>query len=100
MKRLAVIGCGLRADCYLAQMREGFGKEWQIVAVADPAEKHRRFYKDHYSCKGAREYEDGMARASSRAAPRTGRSAAAPVAARSGRVAGTADVGREMICRT
>lgn len=61
MKRLAVIGCGLRADCYLAQMREGFDKEWQIVAVADPAEKHRRFYKDHYSCKGAREYEDGMA---------------------------------------
>ena len=61
MKRLAVIGCGLRADCYLAQMHEGSGKEWQIVAIADPVEKHRRFYKDRYSCKGAREYEDGMA---------------------------------------
>ena len=36
MKRLAIIGCGARSNCYMRQLRDGLGNEWKVVALADP----------------------------------------------------------------
>ena len=35
-KKLAVVGCGLRSDAYLNQLRPDLGKSIEIVAFADP----------------------------------------------------------------
>lgn len=54
LARLAVIGCGLRSDCYLHQMRPTLGFEWQLAALADPnpmaVDVYRRNY--HSSARG------------------------------------------------
>ncbi len=34
--RLAVIGCGLRSESYLYELRQVLGSEWKLVALADP----------------------------------------------------------------
>lgn len=59
LKKIAVIGCGLRSDCYLDQLRDGIGSEWEIVALADPNAKALSVYQKNF-CRGqAREYPSG-----------------------------------------
>ncbi|HDD65046.1 MAG TPA: Gfo/Idh/MocA family oxidoreductase [Firmicutes bacterium] len=36
MKKIAVIGCGVRGDCYLYNLREYINKEIELIGVADP----------------------------------------------------------------
>lgn len=59
MKHLGIIGCGLRSDCYLSQMRDGLGSEWAVRALADPNETARRVYQRNYGNHRAREFETG-----------------------------------------
>ena len=51
MKQLGIIGCGLRADRYMTQLRSGLGKEWRVVALADPNPTAIGIYLKHY-CNG------------------------------------------------
>lgn len=48
MKRLAVIGCGLRGDCYMSELRDGLGKQWQLSALADPNPTAIEVYRRNY----------------------------------------------------
>lgn len=35
-KRLAVVGCGLRSESYLHELRSDMGRDWTLVGLADP----------------------------------------------------------------
>lgn len=36
MKKMAVIGCGLRSSSYMMQFKDGLGINWELSALADP----------------------------------------------------------------
>ncbi len=59
MKNLAVIGCGLRADCYMHQLASGLGKEWQISALADTDPAAIEVYIKHYGSPEVRTFSSG-----------------------------------------
>lgn len=59
MKHLAVIGCGLRSDCYMCQLRDGLGKEWQLVALADPNPKAVEVYVRNFGNESIHIFSDG-----------------------------------------
>ncbi len=60
MKRIAVIGCGLRSDCYLHELRDGLGTEWELAGLADPSPVALDCYRRNYDPHGrARTFADG-----------------------------------------
>ena len=59
MKRLAVIGCGLRGDSYMAKLRPDLGREFQLVALADPSPVARKVYLEHYGDPSVKTFSSG-----------------------------------------
>ena len=59
MQRLGIIGCGLRADRYMCQLRSGLGTEWRVVALADPNPTAIGIYLKHYCNGEARTFASG-----------------------------------------
>ncbi len=59
MKRLAIIGCGLRGNSYLRSLKDGFGKEWELVAAADPDKESREYEKETYGSAKTRLFMNG-----------------------------------------
>lgn len=59
MKRIAVIGCGLRADCYLTCMSENATGQWTLAAVADPRENARDLYIRQFGSEKTRSFAEG-----------------------------------------
>lgn len=59
MKKLAVIGCGLRSDCYLNELRDELGRDVQLVALADPSPVALDVYKINYKVQSARTFASG-----------------------------------------
>ena len=59
MKKLAVIGCGLRADCYMHQLAPELGKEWEISALADANPSAIDVYIKHYGNSEVRRFASG-----------------------------------------
>ena len=59
MKRIGVIGCGLRADGYLQELKSGMGKEWELAALADPKPLAIETYRKIYGHPELRVFADG-----------------------------------------
>jgi len=47
-KSLAVIGCGLRADTYLSQLRSELDNGWRVAGLADPNPLALEIYRKQY----------------------------------------------------
>jgi len=58
-QNLAVIGCGLRADCYMHELRCGLGKEWRLLALADPNPLAIDVFRRNYGQADVRTYRTG-----------------------------------------
>ncbi len=61
MKRLAVIGCGLRAAVYMGQLSPESGKLFQLSALADPDPSKTEIYLKHYGNPGTKTFSSGPA---------------------------------------
>ena len=62
MKRLGIIGCGLRSDSYLYYMRENWAGNWALAALADPNPVARRIYRENNPVtEDCRDFESGPA---------------------------------------
>ena len=48
MKKIAVIGCGLRGDCYLYHLRKHLKQDLKLVAIADPRPLAREIFLKNY----------------------------------------------------
>lgn len=59
MKKLAVIGCGLRSDCYLSEMQAFLGKEWVLAALADPNPVAIEVYQKNFGSPSVEVFADG-----------------------------------------
>lgn len=59
MKRLAVVGCGLRGNAYMRYLKPEMGREWTLAAIADPDEENRAFFREQYGTRATREFESG-----------------------------------------
>ncbi|MDO9542485.1 MAG: Gfo/Idh/MocA family oxidoreductase [Kiritimatiellia bacterium] len=61
MKKIGIIGCGLRSNCYMIHLKEGLGKEWRVEGVADPNPDARAYYTANYGIKDQviREFSTG-----------------------------------------
>ena len=59
MKRLAVIGCGLRSHCYLYQLRDRIGRDWQLSALADPNPVAIDVYQRNYGNSAVKTFASG-----------------------------------------
>lgn len=60
MKRIGVIGCGLRSDSYLFYMRQNYSQPWALAALADPNPVARRIYRENNpTTSDCREFETG-----------------------------------------
>ena len=59
VKNLGVIGCGLRSDCYLAQLESGLDTEWKLVALADPRQLSLDVYMRNYGNADVRTFSSG-----------------------------------------
>ena len=59
MKRFAVIGCGLRSDCYLHELAPGLEKEWQLAALADPSDIALEVYLRNYGNPNVKTFRSG-----------------------------------------
>ncbi len=59
MKRLAVIGCGLRSDCYLNELRNELGRELHLVGLADPSPVALDVYMTNYGNPNVRTFNSG-----------------------------------------
>lgn len=59
MKRLAVIGCGLRADCYLHEFRNILGRQCNLVALADPNPDAIAIYMKNYGNSQTKTFHSG-----------------------------------------
>lgn len=58
-KQIAIIGCGIRTDCYLDPLLTLLDKEWTLRAVADPKSHARRVYQERYGHGRAAEFQEG-----------------------------------------
>ena len=56
---LAVIGCGLRADSYLVEMRHALDDDLHLVALADPNENARAVYLRNFCSDKIRTFSSG-----------------------------------------
>lgn len=52
MERIAVIGCGMRSESYMHHLQKELGREWVLVAVADPVPDRRKFYIHRFGSGG------------------------------------------------
>ena len=59
MKKLAIIGCGLRSDCYLSEMHAFLGKEWVLAALADPNPVAIEVYQKNFGSPSVEVFPDG-----------------------------------------
>ena len=60
MKRLAVIGCGLRSNAYLHGIKADQGRAWELAALADPNQAARDLYiRNHGGNDEVRVFDDG-----------------------------------------
>lgn len=61
MKNLAIVGCGLRGNSYLRSLKTGFGKEWRLVAAADPDKENLDYVRQMYGSPETEVFENGPA---------------------------------------
>jgi len=60
LKKLGVIGCGLRSDSYMHQLRDELGKSIELVALADPDQMCLESYLSEYgNGKSIKKYNTG-----------------------------------------
>ena len=60
MKKIGIIGCGLRTECYVHELRNDFGKRIEIVALADPDQASLDAYLEVYgNGKDIKTYSNG-----------------------------------------
>ena len=59
MKKLGVIGCGLRSHCYLYQLRDRIDRDWQLSALADPNPVAIDVYQRNYGNSSVRTFASG-----------------------------------------
>lgn len=59
MKKIGIIGCGVRTDCYVNELRKELGTEWEIAAFADPDSTAIDIYMKEYQAEKARRFISG-----------------------------------------
>ena len=62
IKKIGIIGCGLRSDSYLFYLRENWAGNWALAALADPNPVARTIYRENNPItEDCRDFEDGPA---------------------------------------
>lgn len=57
-RKIAVIGCGMRATAYLRHLPEEFRENLELGAVADPSARNRSFFVERFGGRHTEEFED------------------------------------------